>query len=154
MMKKLLLLSAFTLLVGFSTETFAQGYYNRGNRMNERSDSRRVWRGVRSGQITRGEARQIRERERQIREERRGYRSDGTLSRAERREIRRDEREQDRLVQRYRRNGNQRAGDNNYYDGRRGDDRRYGYDARRGNGYYRRGAGSARHPVFGTRYRY
>ena len=128
-MKKVLLLCTIALLLGFSTETFAQGRYNRGN---NRSDRQRVRRGIRSGQITRAEAQQLRERQRQIREARRGYRSDGQITREERREIRRNERASDRQIRQYRHN----------------DDRR-----RRGNGYYRRGAGSPTHPVFGTRSR-
>ena len=138
-MKKFLLLGVVALLLAGSTETFAQGR-NRGRRMNDRQDRQRIRRGIRSGQITRDEARQIRERERQIRAERRSYRSDGTLTREERREIRRDEREQDRYIR----------------SQRRDDDRRPRYDRndrRRGNGYYRRGAGSRTHPVFGSRNR-
>jgi hypothetical protein len=121
-MKKFLIVGVLALLMGGATEALAQ------RRGNDRSDRQRVRRGVRSGQITRDEARQIRERERQLRAERRTYRSDGVITREERREIRRDEREQDRYIR----------------SQRRDDDRR-----RRGNGYYRRGAGSRSHPVFG-----
>lgn len=140
-MKKFLLLSAVALLLAGSTEAFAQGR-NRV-RTNDRQDRQRVRRGVRSGQITREEARQIREREQQIRAERRGYRSDGTITRAERREIRSDEREQDRYIRSQRRDDDRRP---NYNNNRRN-------DRRRGNGYYRRGAGSRSHPVFGRRNR-
>lgn len=135
-MKKFLLLGVVALLLAGSAETFAQDY--RGGRINNRQDRQRIRRGIRSGQITRDEARQIRERERALRQERRTYRSDGTLTRDERREIRRDEREQDRYIR----------------SQRRDDDRNPRYDRndrRRGNGYYRRGAGSRRHPVFGRR---
>ena len=140
-MKKILLLSAIVLFMAGSTEAFAQGRTRSGH-YNNRQDRQRVRRGIRSGQITRDEARQIRERERQLRAERRAYRSDGTLTREERREIRRNEREQDRYIR----------------SQRRDDDRRPGYsnvrnDRRRGNGYYRRGAGSPTHPVFGRRNR-
>jgi len=141
MMKKILLLSAIFLLLGFSTETFAQGYNNGRGRINDRADRQRIRRGIGSGQITRQEARLLRERQRQIRAERRGYRLDGRVTREERREIRRDEREHDRLIRLARRN----------------DDRRWRSlnraNHRRGNGYYRRGAGSPSHPVFGRRNR-
>jgi hypothetical protein len=123
-MKKALLLGVIALLLGVSSETFAQG-------RNNRSDRERVRRGVRSGQITRDEARILRQRQRQNRAERRIYRSDGTLTREERREIRRDERQHDRQIRRARRNN-------------------VGTDRRRGDGYYRRGAGSPSHPVFGS----
>jgi hypothetical protein len=138
-MKRFLLLIAIVLCIGASTETFAQGYGIR--RANNRADRLRIQRGIRSGQLTRQETWALRERQRQLRLERRGYRSDGTLTRDERREIRRDARQQDRLIRRYRRND-----DRSSYDGR-------GYQ-RRGNGYYRRGAGSWTHPVFGSRNRY
>jgi hypothetical protein len=135
-MKKFLLLFAIVMFFGFAPDTFGQRY-------DDRFDRRRIRRGIRSGQLTRDEARALRERRRQIQQERRAYRSDGTLTRDERREIRRDRREYDRLIRRERRDDDRRYG---YYDGRR--------DQRRGNGYYRRGAGSSRHPVFGNRNRY
>ncbi len=141
-MKKFLLLSVIALLLAGSSEAFAQGR-NRGGRYNDHQDRQRLRRGVRAGQITRNEAREIRERERQIRAERRGYRADGTLSREERREIRSDEREQDRYIRSQRRDDDRRP---RYDNGRN--------DRRRGNGYYRRGAGSRSHPVFGRRNRY
>src|SRR5918997_5306878 len=137
-MKKILLLSVMALLLGGATEASAQW-----RRDDNRSDRQRIRRGIRSGQLTREEARQIRERQRQIRAERRTYRSDGVITREERREIRRDEREQDRYIRSQRRDddrNNRRWGDRNDDD----DDRR------RGNGYYRRGAGSRSHPVFGN----
>jgi hypothetical protein len=129
-MKRLLLLGVVALLLAGSTEAFAQG--RQRIRYNDRQDRQRVRRGIRSGQITRDEARSIRERERQIRAERRAYRSDGRITRDERRDIRRDERAQDRFIRQQRRDG----------------------ERRRGNGYYRRGAGSPSHPVFGRRNRY
>jgi len=129
-MKKVLLLGAIVMFFGLGTDAFAQ---------RNRNDRQRIRRGVRSGQITRDEARALRERQRQIRAERRGYRADGTLTREERREIRRDERQHDRQIRRARRNDDRR---DDYY-GRRN-------NHRRGDGYYRRGAGSPTHPVFGT----
>jgi len=140
-MKKFLLLSAVALVLAGATEASAQNRH-RGGRTNDRQDRQRVHRGIRSGQITREEARAIREREQQIRAERRGYRSDGTITREERREIRNDEREQDRYTRSQRRDDDRRP---NYNNGRN--------NRRRGNGYYRRGAGSRSHPVFGRRNR-
>jgi hypothetical protein len=126
-MKKFLLACALCMTFGLASDALGQGRNNRGR--NE------IRRGVRSGQLTRYEARQLRQRRRQIREERRTYRSDGSYTRDERRDIRRDRRELGRNIRRERRD----------------DDRR---DRRRGNGYYRRGAGSRSHPVFGRRNRY
>jgi hypothetical protein len=122
------------MLLGLSSVAFGQG---RG------SDRQRIRRGIRSGQITRDEAQVLREQQRQIRAQRRIFRSDGRLARDERREIRRDERLQDRLIRRARHNDVRRSDDYDY----NGRDRNH----RRGNGYYRRGAGSPTHPVFGIR---
>jgi Spy/CpxP family protein refolding chaperone len=130
-MKKLVLLSAIVMCLGLASTTFGQGHYNR-------QDRRRIERGIRSGQLTRDEARALRERQLQIRQERRGYRSDGTITRDERRDLRQDQRELGRQI----------------HSERHDDDRRNNNYQRRGNGYYRRGAGSPSHPVFGRRNRY
>jgi hypothetical protein len=124
-MKKFLLLCALCMTFGLASDALGQGRNYGGER-------RGIRRGVRSGQLTRDEARALRLRQRQIRQERRTYRSDGTLSRDERRDLRRDRRELGRTIRRERR-----------------DD-----DRRDRNGYYRRGAGSTSHPVFGRRNRY
>ena len=115
------------MFLGLTADTFAQG----------RHDRRRIRAGVRSGQLTRDEARELRSERRSLRREWRGYRSDGTLSRAERREIRRDRRQYNRDIRRERWDD----------DWRDRDSRRRNH--RRGDGYYRRGAGSPTHPVFG-----
>ena len=128
-MKKLILLSAIVMIFGLSANTFAQG----------RNDRWRIRSGIRSGQITRGEAQALRQRRREIQQERRTYRSDGTLTRAERREIRSDRRDYNRQIRNERRDNDRRNG------------YAYGRNQRRGNGYYRRGAGSVNHPVFGDR---
>lgn len=124
-MKKFLLLCALCMTFGLASDAMGQGHYNR-------SERQRIRRGVRTGQLTREEARSLRERRRQIRRERRTYRSDGTLTRDERRDLRRDRHELSRNIRR----------------------ERHDDDRRRGNGYYRRGAGSPTHPVFGRRNRY
>jgi hypothetical protein len=150
-MKRFLLLGAIALLLAGTTDAFAQNR-NRTGSYNNAQDRRQIQRGIRSGRITREEARAIRLREQQIRAERRGYRADGTLTREERREIRSDEREQDRYIREQLRDDESRR----RYDNRRNNDRRYdnrGTDRRRGPGYYRRGAGSRSHPVFGRRNR-
>jgi hypothetical protein len=132
-MRKFILLSAVVMFFGITVDTFGQ---RRGN------DRERIRSGVRSGQITRDEARQIRERERQIRAERRGYRSDGVITREERREIRKDEREQDRYIRSQRRDSDRRTVYNNgRYQQRRGygygNDSRYGtYGGYGSNGRY------------------
>ena len=132
-MKKFLILGVMALLLGGATEASAQRRNN---------DRQRVRQGIRSGQITREEARQIRARQQAIRNERRVYRSDGVITRAERRDLRRDQREQGRYIRSQRRDDDRRWNNNNNAN-----------NHRRGNGYYRRGAGSPTHPVFGDRNR-
>jgi hypothetical protein len=132
-MKKLLLMIAAVLLLGLPADALAQRR-DRDYGTRRYNDRARIRRGVRSGTLTRDEARRLREQERANRAERRAHRSDGTLTREERRDIRRDERRSDRRIRREVRDGDRR-------------------DRRRGDGYYRRGAGSPTHPVFGTRSR-
>ena len=119
------------MIFGLSADSFGQG----------RNDRRRIRSGIRSGQITRDEAQSLRQRRREIRQEQRIYRSDGTLSRYERREIRSDRRDYNRQIRNERRDNDRRNG------------YAYGRNQRRGLGYYRRGAGSVSHPVFGNRSR-
>ena len=126
-MKRFVLLTAMVFLFGMTVEATAQG----------RRDRARIRHGVRSGQLTRDEARELRSERRSLRREWRGYRSDGQLSRSERREIRRDRRSYNRQIRRERR-------DDEW------NNRRYGRSQTRGDGYYRRGAGSPTHPVFGA----
>ena len=111
-MKKLLLLGAAFVLFGSASDVLAQRH--------RRGDDR-IRRGVRSGQLTRDEARALRRDRRELRRDRREFR----------RELRRELRDDDRR-----------------------DRRHYGWrnrNHRRGDGYYRRGAGSPSHPVFGNR---
>lgn len=125
-MKKFLLVCALCMTFGMATDALGQGRHS-----GRRNDIRR---GVRSGQLTREEARQLRQQRRQIRNDRRTYRSDGTYTRDERRDIRSDRRELRRDIRRERRDNDRRT-------------------HRRGDGYYRRGAGSPSHPVYGDRNR-
>ena len=125
-MRKLVLLTAIVMVLGLSADTFAQG----------RHYGRRIRSGVRSGQLTREEARELRAERRALRQERLAYRSDGRLSREERREIWRDRRTYNRQIWRQRH-------DDDWDNGS------FGSEHTRGNGYYRRGAGSPSHPVFG-----
>ncbi len=50
----------------------------------------RIEQGVRSGELTRGEAKQLRQEERSARREEREYKSDGKLTRDERRDLHQD----------------------------------------------------------------
>jgi hypothetical protein len=121
-MRKLIVLGAVAVLFGLSNNAFGQYRYPYGY-----SNRDRIVRGICSGQLTRRETADLWRRQRQLREERRDYWSDGYLSRSEWRDLRRD---QWNLRRRIWRDKHDR-------------DRRYGYGYYyRGNGYYRRGAGA------------
>lgn len=93
----LMILGAAMLIFSLADESFAQARYrHRYNTPTNRS----IERGIRSGQLTRGEVREIRGEQREIRQERRAYLSDGRLSGAERRDLRQDQRKLNRLIQR------------------------------------------------------
>lgn len=125
-MKNLLLIACLVWLLGIGTGVaVAQGnYYHRGRA--ERSERRR------------GEYREAQQR---------AYRSNDALSHEwQQRRMQRNERLSDRQMRRYRHDDERR-----WRDDDDGGDRG---EHRRGNGYYRRGAGSQSHPVFGRRDRY
>ena len=127
-MRKLILLSAIVMFFSLTADTFAQGRRHRW----------RTRHGVRSGQLTSQEARLLSLRRRSLIQERRRYRSDGMITRSERLRLWRHRRAYDRLRRHERWDDDW----NNRHLGRS--------VHRRGNGYYRRGAGSPTHPVFGT----
>jgi hypothetical protein len=95
----LMILGATMLIFGLANEGYAQTRYYRGYRY-DTPTNRRVERGIRSGELTRGEVRHIRREEREIHQERRAYLSDGRLSPAERRDLRQDERRLNRTIRR------------------------------------------------------
>lgn len=57
-----------------------------------------IYQGVRSGQLTRGEANHLRAEQRSIHHEARHYKSDGMLTRAERRDLHQDQRAASRHI--------------------------------------------------------
>lgn len=66
--------------------------YSRSPSINtqQRAQQQRIARGVRSGELTRGEADRLRDEQRDIAREERRYRADGYLSAAERADLQRD----------------------------------------------------------------
>jgi hypothetical protein len=115
-MKKILLKATTLSLFGasvlaFGTNSYASCYYG-PHRVNARiyHQEGRVYQGVRSGELTRGEARDLRHDERQIyREERRDRFFDGgRLTFADRRDLQHDLNQQSREVYAYKHNGAER----------------------------------------------
>ncbi len=56
----------------------------------EYHQDQRMKQGIRSGQLTREEAQQLKQERRAIRQEERAYRSDGSLNKAERKDLQQD----------------------------------------------------------------
>ena len=70
----------------------AQNMQHHDQGMNQRQDKQadRIHQGVRSGELTRAEAKDLKQDRRDIRQEERQYKSDGHLSKAERMDLRHD----------------------------------------------------------------
>ena len=71
----------------------------------QHNQDRRIRRGVRSGQLTRNEARHLRADERHISAEKRMAKANGHVSRAERQHLRREENRTNRAIRRDKHNG-------------------------------------------------
>jgi hypothetical protein len=71
----------------------------------QRNQRHRINQGVRSGELTRNEARHLRADERRISEEKRMAKANGHVSRAERQRLRREENRTNRAIRRDKHNG-------------------------------------------------
>lgn len=69
---------------------------------------RRIRRGIRSGELTRGEVKTIEKNQREIQQDKREAKSDGTVTAAERREIRQDQNKASRQIYRKKHNNRDR----------------------------------------------
>lgn len=80
-------------LVVISGQAFAERPHrphDPGVNKRQHQQQHRVNQGVRSGELTRDETRQLREERRAIRQEERAYKSDGKLTREERKDLHQD----------------------------------------------------------------
>jgi len=75
----------------------------------EHRQERRIHRGVRSGELTRSEARHLRRDENRISRDRRMAKADGHVTRAERRHLRREENRTSRAIYRNKHNNRVRS---------------------------------------------
>jgi hypothetical protein len=75
----------------------------------EHRQERRINQGVRSGELTRNEARHLRNDERRIRDDKRMAKADGHVTRGERRHLRHEENRTSRAIYRDKHNGRVRA---------------------------------------------
>ena len=90
-MKTVRVLAVLVLMLTISTATNAQAGRSR-------IQHKRIAQGVRSGELTRNETRQLASEQRNIRLEKREARADAVVTAAERREIRRDKRHASRNI--------------------------------------------------------
>ena len=90
-MKTVKFFAAFALMLIISTATNAQA-------VRSTVQHRRIAHGVRSGELTRHETRQLARQQRNIRQEKREARADGVVTPGERREIRQDTRRANRNI--------------------------------------------------------
>jgi len=98
-MKSIKFLSAFIIMLIISTTTNAQAGRSR-------IQHKRIAAGVRSGELTRRETRQLAAQQRDIRLDKREARADGVVTGNERREIRKEKRHASRNI--YRKKNNRR----------------------------------------------
>jgi ribosomal protein L19E len=98
-MKREMMITA--ALIAVLTASVAQaGTRDPGVNQRQRNQSHRIGEGVRSGELTRPEARALRAEQRAIRLEEREFKADGKLTRGERRELHRDLNEASRDIYR------------------------------------------------------
>ena len=100
-MKTVKFIGVFALMLLISTATMAQSGRSR-------FQQKRITNGVRSGELTHHETRQLARQQRHIRHEKRDARADGVVTSCERREIRKDTRKANRNIIRKKHNRRER----------------------------------------------
>jgi len=133
------------LFAGVVAMPVAAAERERGINARQGMQQSRIQQGVRQGDLTRGEARQLRSQTRDVRREERAFRSDGNLSSGERRQLSRDLNSVSRNIH------NQRHDDQRRF-GQRGEDRRADFRGR-GHAYGRHG-GDRRFWARGSNHRF
>jgi len=82
-----ILLAALVIVSG---QAYAERPYDSSVNARQQRQEHRVKQGVRSGELTQDETRQLREQRRAIRQEEHAYKSDGKLTRDERKDLHQD----------------------------------------------------------------
>jgi hypothetical protein len=94
------MLAAALTLMFIATAPAQAGTRDPGVNKRQHNQHHRIQQGVRSGELSRSEARSLRAQERAIRAEEREFKADGNLTRGERRELHRDLNEASRDIYR------------------------------------------------------
>jgi hypothetical protein len=100
---KFKILSIALFVLAFSTQTVSAQV--RGKAVTQH---KRIKKGVRSGELTPAEAANVRNDQREIRQEVRDAKSDGTVTRDERKDIKQDQRQASRKIHRKKNNNRDR----------------------------------------------
>lgn len=100
-MKSVLTIAAIAaMLAGVAIPSQAAGARDPGVNARQRNQHERVQQGLRSGELTRREARNARESQRDVRQLERAYKSDGTLTRTERVDLHHEQNQASRQIYR------------------------------------------------------
>ncbi len=98
------LLFGLTVVAGAQTEKTTPGVKTPVIRERQKRQATRIRRGVRSGELTKGEAASVIKDEKAIREDKRAARADGTVTGTERKEIRHEQNQASRKIHRQKHN--------------------------------------------------
>jgi len=85
-----ILLASLVIISGQAYAERPHRPHDPGVNARQERQEHRVKQGVRSGELTKGETQQLREERRNIRQEERTYKADGTLTRDERKDLHQD----------------------------------------------------------------
>ncbi len=96
-MKLFKIVTVFAFILFFEQNVQAQDATLQNNK-------RRIENGIKSGELTKNEARELRENQQEIREEKHEAKADGVVTRGERREINEEKREQNKEIYRKKHN--------------------------------------------------
>ncbi len=100
----LCLLFGMTIIVAAQTEQTTPGVHTPVVKARQKRQSTRIKRGVRSKELTKRETGSLMKNEKEIREEKREARADGTVTGAERKEIQKDQNQVSRKIYRKKHN--------------------------------------------------
>lgn len=96
-MKLTKFIAAFAIMITAATAVNAQSATNR-------SDKSKIKQGVKTGELTKAETRNLAEQQRDIRKDVRVAKADGDITRAERKHIKREKKQADRTIYRKKHN--------------------------------------------------
>jgi Skp family chaperone for outer membrane proteins len=91
---------AAALMSGFAAEGLAAGTRDPGVNARQANQRERIQQGVKSGELTRSEARKVGEEQRDVRQLERAYKSDGTLTARERADLHHEQNQASRDIYR------------------------------------------------------